>query len=279
MPDANVRLHFDHPDQLKLDIELTPAHAALEALNTKYALKIVHMRAEHEQLKKRLQQVDDFLVTEWVSPPGPDGDYRTVLQDVVSQNTLMVSDPAVSSYANAANDLAKAVQDILMQLSNPLVYVNARLLRVSFDAWRDAVKAEQTSRFPSLRNRANRPNIVWDWILNTFGAEEATHVPQRGLRLVEEALEAGQAAGVTKSDALKVLDYVYSRPVGDLSQELGGVEVSMLGLAAAAGINAELAAQREVTRVLSKPKAYFRARNKAKNDAGLKAKVYTESDM
>lgn len=109
------------------------------------------------------------------------------------------------------------------------------------------------------------------WTRQAFGDEQATSLPQRGLRLLEEAIEAAQAAGVERAMALKLVDYVFDRPPGVLHQELGGVGVTTLALAAAAGLSADDEEEREVARVLAKPLKHFTERNEAKNAAGFLA--------
>jgi transcriptional regulator with XRE-family HTH domain/NTP pyrophosphatase (non-canonical NTP hydrolase) len=126
-------------------------------------------------------------------------------------------------------------------------------------------------------SRDDRQARVTKWCAEAFGADHASSIPQRGLRLLEEALEAAQAAGVPQSQAHHVVDYVYGRPVGELQQELGGVGVTLLALAAAAGLSAEETEEREVARVLSKPLEHFRKRNTEKNEAGLEAQVPLKS--
>jgi len=117
--------------------------------------------------------------------------------------------------------------------------------------------------------RDERQARVVSWTREAFGAEQATSLPQRGVRLLEEALEAYQAAGGDAATAHKLVDFVFSRPVGSLHQELGGVRVCVLALAAAAGLSAEAEEKREVERVFAKPIEHFRARNAAKNAAGF----------
>lgn len=118
-------------------------------------------------------------------------------------------------------------------------------------------------------NRNKRQTVVAEWCKACFGVHEATFLPQRGMRLVEEAVEAAQAAGITAADAHRVVDHVFGRPVGDLRQELGGVGVTLLALANAAGLSADEAEVLEVERVLSKPTEHFQKRNAEKNAAGL----------
>jgi NTP pyrophosphatase (non-canonical NTP hydrolase) len=132
-----------------------------------------------------------------------------------------------------------------------------------FHAAADAIVAE---------GRDARQRKVVEWGLAAFGREQVLSVEQRGLRLLEEALEAAQAAGVSAEDAMKLAVYVYGRPVGELRQEIGGVGITLLALANAAGVSADDQEVIELNRVLSKPKEHWAARNQAKNDAGFLAK-------
>lgn len=117
--------------------------------------------------------------------------------------------------------------------------------------------------------RDNRQKIVSDWCAAAFGIDHATSLPQRGIRLLEEAVELAQACGCSTDMAHKLIDFVFSRPIGKIEQELGGVGVTLLALASAAGHSADGEEAAEVARVLAKPPSYFTARNEAKNAAGF----------
>lgn len=123
----------------------------------------------------------------------------------------------------------------------------------------------------SLATRNGRQFAIALWTIECFGEEEATSIPQRALRLLEEAIECAQAAGVDLKMAHKLVDFVYDRPVGEIEQEIGGVSVTLLALAAAVGTSAEFVEQAEVERVLSKSRDIFTQRNAKKNAAGFKA--------
>lgn len=117
--------------------------------------------------------------------------------------------------------------------------------------------------------RDDRQTVVFEWAKAAFSVEEVSNIAQRGLRLLEESLEAFQSCGGDEESAHKLVTYVFNRPVGEIGQELGGVGVTLLALAAAAGLSAEAEEKREVDRILSKPIEEFTKRNKAKNAAGL----------
>lgn len=87
--------------------------------------------------------------------------------------------------------------------------------------------------------------------------------------MLEEAIELYQACGGDLAKAHKLLDFVFARPVGEIHQELGGVGVTVLALAQAAGLEADVCEDAEVDRILSKSEAVFRARNAEKNAAGF----------
>lgn len=124
---------------------------------------------------------------------------------------------------------------------------------------------------PEQAGRDARQATVVAWASAAFGTEQTTNIEQRGLRLAEETIEACQAAGCDAAMLHKLIDYVYSRPVGAVAQELGGVGLCTLAMANAAGLSADAIEQAEVARVLAKPIQMFSARNKDKNDAGFLA--------
>jgi NTP pyrophosphatase (non-canonical NTP hydrolase) len=118
-------------------------------------------------------------------------------------------------------------------------------------------------------NREYRQGQVAEWCSAAFGSEHASSIPQRAVRLLEEAIELAQAAGVPRPMAENLLGFIYCKPAGELHQEIGGVSLCILALATAAGLSAEAEEVREIERVMSKPLEWFAARNKAKNLAGF----------
>lgn len=124
--------------------------------------------------------------------------------------------------------------------------------------------------------RDERQVEVSEWCNAAFGEEQTNNVPQRAIRMLEEAIEAYQSATVgmsadeTKKKAHALVEYVMDRLAGNLAQECGGLGLTLLALCQAAGISADAEELREIERVKSKPLAYFKQRNQVKNEAGFK---------
>lgn len=90
---------------------------------------------------------------------------------------------------------------------------------------------------------------VKKWLVACFGKVIANDRRERSHRFLEEALELYQACGCPKAEALQMVDYVYSRPVGEIKQEIGGVLLTVAGLADAHSIDQEVAGEAELSRV------------------------------
>jgi NTP pyrophosphatase (non-canonical NTP hydrolase) len=93
---------------------------------------------------------------------------------------------------------------------------------------------------------------VAPWVQACFGAEIASNVRERNHRFIEESLELVQAQGCSKEDVLKMVDYVYDRPVGDPPQEVGGVMVTLACLCLAADMDMHDAGEVELARIWTK---------------------------
>lgn len=116
-----------------------------------------------------------------------------------------------------------------------------------------------------------RQSIANEWATAAFGIESAKSLRHRGLRMLEEAIELFQACGGDPQQAHELIDYVFARPTGDVAQEVGGVRTTILVLAATAGISADEAEARELSRIISKPLEHFTKRDQEKSAAGFSA--------
>lgn len=104
---------------------------------------------------------------------------------------------------------------------------------------------------------------VAEWVKECFGTDSQYDKAERAHRFFEEAAELYQASGQSKEDAYKLVDYVFSRPVGEQFQEVGGVMVTLAALCTAVKIPMFDAAAVELTRVWQKIDK-IRAKNKTK---------------
>lgn len=102
---------------------------------------------------------------------------------------------------------------------------------------------------------------VRPWMLACFGVEIAADRIERNHRFFEEAAELVQACGMTASEAHQLVDYTWSRPVGEKSQEVGGVMVTLAALCLANGLDMHSAGETELARI-NRPDMVIRIRAK-----------------
>lgn len=110
--------------------------------------------------------------------------------------------------------------------------------------------------------------IATDWCRRCF-PQQVSNLPERGLRVVEEAIEFCQALGVPKDKVMLAVEIVYGKPVGEAKQELGGTLMTAYIAAEILGWEPDEVCERELRRVLSKSPEHFAKRNQDKLDAGL----------
>ncbi|HET7675664.1 MAG TPA: hypothetical protein VFL54_09105 [Gammaproteobacteria bacterium] len=104
---------------------------------------------------------------------------------------------------------------------------------------------------------------VVSWLLKCFGSEISKDRTERSYRFLEEALELVQACGCSRKEALQLVDYTFSRPLGEKKQEVGGVMVTLAALCAAQGIDMMQSGEVELKRVWTKI-PQIRAKQQAK---------------
>lgn len=91
---------------------------------------------------------------------------------------------------------------------------------------------------------------VAGWVLQCFDDAIAADMVERGDRLVEEVFELLQSHGYDPSRIVALRDYVWRRQVGEPSQEVGGVMVTLAAYCAAAGLDMHEAGETELARIL-----------------------------
>jgi hypothetical protein len=74
---------------------------------------------------------------------------------------------------------------------------------------------------------------VLRWCKATFGEKDPrwTDVDERCLRHYEEDTELMQALGMTEEQCIAMVKYVFSRPIGEPKQEMGGTLITLAALA------------------------------------------------
>ena len=107
---------------------------------------------------------------------------------------------------------------------------------------------------------------VAEWMGQCFLPSLYSNMTERGDRLLEEVLELLQAHGYDKARVPTLVDYVFSRPVGDPAQEVGGVMVTLAGYCWVAGLDMHVHGHAELARI-SHPEvmAKIRAKQEAKS--------------
>ena len=148
-----------------------------------------------------------------------------------------------------ASDRQKGLNKSLARLKD--LHANARKLGVAIPAT------------PATRTLLSYQKRVRHWMDACFGNEISYDVAERNFRFLEEALELAQSCGATADEARTLIDYVFSRPVGDARQEVGGVEVTLAALCNARGIDLDEAREAELSSVWSKVEQ-IRAKHESK---------------
>jgi hypothetical protein len=90
---------------------------------------------------------------------------------------------------------------------------------------------------------------VQPWMMECFGAEISADKLERNDRFIEEALELVQSTGYSADRAHALVDYVFGRDIGEPSQEVGGVMVTLAALCLAHGLDMHIAGETELARI------------------------------
>jgi len=154
--------------------------------------------------------------------------------------------------AERAIDRARLAESRLDSATQPLDAQMARLNQRVIE-----LNAENTALRTALPFQAR----VQPWMLQCFGAVIAADKIERNHRFYEEATEAVQANGMTRSEAHQLVDYTFDRPIGELHQEIGGVMVTLAALCLASGQDMHAAGDTELARI-SVPETAMKIRAK-----------------
>jgi hypothetical protein len=106
---------------------------------------------------------------------------------------------------------------------------------------------------------------VANWTRACFGDEIAKDRIERSDRALEEMLELYQAVGNEEARAIEIARYVFSRPAGEIAQELGSAALTLASLADACDENLAECAEAELVRATANI-AKIRAKRAAQQD-------------
>ncbi|MGX5776952.1 hypothetical protein [Methylorubrum zatmanii] len=90
---------------------------------------------------------------------------------------------------------------------------------------------------------------------------DPTDLPERRDRYSEESLELAQALGATREGMHQLVDYVFSRPVGEPGDEMGDTKLCLANLASWAKLNMDACGEAMLAR-RSKPESVAKIRRK-----------------
>lgn len=187
------------------------------------------------------------LLADEQEKPAPDNALIGFLCDSIRlarENNRLGGGAIPTRFASWTFRVIERAHDVVLILRGP------NLQGASFDVLADSVRAEV------LREFANENECfqvaVRKWMLECFGAKISADKVERNHRFLEESLELVQALGCTASEAHQLVDYVYGRPVGDPSQETGGVMVTLAALCDANHFDMTECAEAELARIWGK---------------------------
>lgn len=104
---------------------------------------------------------------------------------------------------------------------------------------------------------------VRPWLVACFTEDFDSEEHAREARFIEEAIELFQAKGRSFDELISVAKYVYSRPVGEVRQEIGGVMTTLAALCIVSKLDMHEAGEAELARIWTKVDA-IRAKQAAK---------------
>jgi hypothetical protein len=122
----------------------------------------------------------------------------------------------------------------------------------TFCMLRDKTQIAGNARPVYEQDRVSFQNRVKVWLEQCFGKEAVNDKFERNSRFIEEALELVQSLGLSMEHVLVLVDYVYNRPVGEPTQEVGGTMTTLAALCNANDFDMEECGDTELVRMWDK---------------------------
>lgn len=122
---------------------------------------------------------------------------------------------------------------------------------------------------PSHDNEDDLQKAAHDWAAASFGADAVNNRKERGMRVVEEALELGQTCGVSIEDIMRLALRVYAGSPGAIAKEVGDVGLTLGILAHSVGLSATSCTRWGLLAAVGKPADFWRDRHEKKVALGI----------
>ena len=119
---------------------------------------------------------------------------------------------------------------------------------------------------------------VSDWMGQCFTPEIKADKLERNDRFIEEALELVQSLNYSADRAHALVDYVFNRDVGEPSQEVGGVMVTLAALCGPNDLDMMQAGETELARICQPDVIKKIRRKQASKPVGSALPVPTPKD-
>ncbi|QZP07805.1 hypothetical protein [Caenibius sp. WL] len=195
---------------------------------------LVHESLFHLRLDAGAKAYHDKALTALQSPPAPE-------QDAVERAAFIIAQKLTPPQSGEILRMPKHGMDTLSGRDGSISYT-----------WDFAEKCRDIARaaLAAMPPKVPFQHRVGDWMKQCFTPEIVAGKLERSDRFIEEALELVQACGYDAARAHALVDYVFSRPVGEPSQEVGGVMVTLAALCNPHGLDMEQAAETELARIL-----------------------------
>jgi NTP pyrophosphatase (non-canonical NTP hydrolase) len=116
---------------------------------------------------------------------------------------------------------------------------------------------------PVQEQKATFQSRVRPWLVACFTEDFDSEEHAREARFIEEAIELFQAKGRSFEELISVAKYVYSRPAGEIGQEIGGVMTTLAALCIVSKLDMHEAGENELARIWTKVDA-IRAKQASK---------------
>lgn len=181
------------------------------------------------------------------------------------QQQLAASTEAAAEFKSLHEAVCTSLRGCESQLAAANARVEAlevdnRALRELLNAWlqdlsdEDAAKvADDTEKaLAAASSNTSFQSRVKPWMMECFGQEISADTTERNHRFLEESLELVQACGCTADEAHQLVDYVYGRDIGEKTQEVGGVMVTLAALCLAQGMDMHTCGEVELKRIWGK---------------------------